>query len=1361
MKIVCALILGLLVGCAAPFAPTLSEPGAKAGLTLNISLGLSSRTILPTYPAFDHFEIRLSKAGSPDIVENAFAVGPYSMTASIPQGTWSLVVKAFNTPVNVVGQSTPQTLVFNPGQSVTANAVIKPLTTGDGSLTVNWDVSALIGMVDNATVSLVTWPSLAAPKDTAGNLLGIAPNLTGFPATPNLVNLTLPKIKAGTYLLTLQLTKLVGGTPINQPPVTEIVQIYGGLDSSKVYTLAVAEMTQPPAMPGTPSLVLASQTPNSNVILSWFDSSNTENGFKLYAGATFATATLLGQAPAGVATLNVPFQNSTYWITSFNNLGESTPNSIGVIPVSFVTVSNPGGLTNLEQGNLLGMTAVVTPANATNPYVTWVSDNPAAASVDAKGVVSALQPSGAVNISAQSSNPGIVGMQNLTLQPPNPPRWGLMGEWLLNEFTGMPSSGPAMAFDTSGHGVSLDAILIASTENRFGQLNSAVRLNGVDSRLSSSGWSLVPGMTGYTWSVWIKLSKVYPVGQRRGLAWLGANDGSPGSDGKVGGLDLAGSNLVSTHKGDDGTYMTPQVDGWTHVAMTYDPQANVSHLWLNGIDKGTRTHASPQTALNPGLFLGGDNVGTPGANLALDDVRVYDRPLAPTEIQNLYKEQNFNLVPNSAKVYPAQATLTVGKSLRLRAGFQVDNFTPPSGPFWGGDGSWSASGGAVSVDGSGLVTANASGTSTVTYTGLGGTATATIQVLAAPVPKLAYAVVNGGYLRAAEGTGGLYKSMDGGLTWTQVTSLLSAPGARPNGAWQALAVSDDGRQVWVGNADYNASQMGSLYQSQDAGATWAQINPTGSQANWTSVAVSGDGKHVIAVSYYSNYVRISHDGGQSWFDPAIAGLHYWTKASMSSDGRSIKLIAGGGADNIYSSNDGGQTFVSEGPGLSQYVGLSLAPNGGQAFVGTSDTHQLLMSPGGWVTTTIPPGTAGSYWPSLAGDWTHNVLFSGDFGNGPGGQLHYSYDAGTTWQVGWPDQLRYTAVSASRDGKLVLASADSLAELRPAYGPGGLILSQDGGASWHNVGQMAFTNAYNTWVQPTTFEASIPSSPAASNFDALSRDPASGAWFAVGQINGTSTANFGGPTASGAVAGKDNAVLVKYNADGTPAWARTPTVGSDVSQFAATAVVNTGHVLAAGSVSSTGTFNFGAGNFTGINPTGPAAVLVSYVVGLGNPNWQVIPTSIAGNSQFTGVDTDNGGNIYAVGRASAGGIGGYTFNPAITVKTGTTGKNNLLLMKFNNAGGAVWGRSTENGNPSPTGPSIDINATGVAVDRTNARVYVGGNLMGNTSVTLDNVPTFIQGTSPVSNLFLLAYDLNGVPAWNRTTTTGTAETGVWP
>ncbi len=106
-------------------------------------------------------------------------------------------------------------------------------------------------------------------------------------------------------------------------------------------------------------------------------------------------------------------------IEAWISLGETSISSgnAGLTPTQVSGISLSPSSAILQVGDNLQLSANVTPANATNPAITWVSDHPATASVSASGLVSTGPVSGTVIISAYTQDGGFVGECAITVEP--------------------------------------------------------------------------------------------------------------------------------------------------------------------------------------------------------------------------------------------------------------------------------------------------------------------------------------------------------------------------------------------------------------------------------------------------------------------------------------------------------------------------------------------------------------------------------------------------------------------------------------------------------------------------------------------------------------------------------------------------------------------------------------------------------------------------------------------------------------------------------------------------------------------------------------------------------------------------------
>lgn len=210
------------------------------------------------------------------------------------------------------------------------------------------------------------------------------------------------------------------------------------------------------------------------------------------------------------------------------------------------------------------------------------------------------------------------------------PTNGLVGYWPFN----------GNAYDESYNGLHGTKENVIDTVNRFNLPSSAYYFNGVDSRIIVKDTSILDfGWSPLTISAWVKpLSK--PITHHHAaIVGKGGYDINNGyellinSDLKLE-WTISQSTLTST--------VSLLLNTYTHVVATFDDNANVFKLYINGVERNSsETFASTGPGVSP-LSIGRRNDGNnyiASFHGFLDDICIYNRALSASEINDLYLYQ--------------------------------------------------------------------------------------------------------------------------------------------------------------------------------------------------------------------------------------------------------------------------------------------------------------------------------------------------------------------------------------------------------------------------------------------------------------------------------------------------------------------------------------------------------------------------------------------------------------------------------------------------------------------------------------------------------------------------------------------------
>ena len=249
-------------------------------------------------------------------------------------------------------------------------------------------------------------------------------------------------------------------------------------------------------------------------------------------------------------------------------------------------------------------------------------------------------------------------------------------------------------------------------------------------------------------------------------------------------------------------------------------------------------------------------------------------------------------------------------------------------------------------------------------------------------------------------SGGFWKTLDGGESWSNTTDFLFASGVN------TIAVSPyDSQRILINvRNSYNGTTHG-IYESLDGGDTWSITNFNPDNLNWGGLGTSN---RIFKIMYHPSIANLVFVGttegifrsennfesfslsqsGNSWeynqdydyieFHPTDENIIY--ASSYNDDSK------------IYVSNDTGYSFSQSGniPGNSSNIQLSVSSACENCvFVGTSDGVWKSENLGQTFTLSGNPGIS-NYGAFAVSDTDPNFILFGDI------DTHMSTDAGQTW-----------------------------------------------------------------------------------------------------------------------------------------------------------------------------------------------------------------------------------------------------------------------------------------------------------------------------------------------------------------------------
>src|SRR5262249_16498279 len=199
--------------------------------------------------------------------------------------------------------------------------------------------------------------------------------------------------------------------------------------------------------------------------------------------------------------------------------------------------------------------------------------------------------------------------------------------------------------------------------------------------------------------------------------------------------------------------------------------------------------------------------------------------------------------------------------------------------------------------------------------------------------NVAYAAVSTFGVNGIGGNGGIWKTLDGGATWTNTTVSITTTQPYSSVRIDPSAPST----VYAAIGNLTGSLLNGVYKTTDGGTTWSLLSgaPNGTTAGRLTVAIAPSNDQVIYVASQSpstnglgTFVR-SNDGGDTFTDlttrtPNYMGGQGWYDTTLIVDPADAAVVyAGGaaGANSLIRSTTGGASWtdISNGPSGGPHV----------------------------------------------------------------------------------------------------------------------------------------------------------------------------------------------------------------------------------------------------------------------------------------------------------------------------------------------------------------------------------------------------------------------------------------------------------
>jgi photosystem II stability/assembly factor-like uncharacterized protein len=290
------------------------------------------------------------------------------------------------------------------------------------------------------------------------------------------------------------------------------------------------------------------------------------------------------------------------------------------------------------------------------------------------------------------------------------------------------------------------------------------------------------------------------------------------------------------------------------------------------------------------------------------------------------------------------------------------------------------------------------------------------------------------------GTEGVFKTVDGGATWSPANTGLNSA------TITAFATDAAGGRLYAGTDNIG------VWAGAEAGTTWSPINTgispmtTGDNSHVTAVLVDPAQPATLYTSLYTQGVFKSTDAGQTWAKAMtdLPSLQTFNDLAIDPEQPStLYLAAAGAANTLFATSNGGETWfaldAAQSPNSARTI--TVDPTAPLTVYVSTATGLLVKTTDGFAT-----------WTELAGTgWQNRIVVDA---TAPatlyalkGRPTYKSLDAGATWfELTRSPALSALAIDPINPSRLYGAAPEV-----------GLYVSTDGGATWALQPDESLTN----------------------------------------------------------------------------------------------------------------------------------------------------------------------------------------------------------------------------------------------------------------------------------------------------------------